>query len=602
MDSNLWLSILDYITTKPIIILSISLTLFVSLVLTVFATIIYQEHEKEKEKVDALDYFDEEEMELNRHPYTMQTSRTQALRQRSSHSTDSVNMKFGATTPIIPINRYNNNNQTKPPYVSENINNNLYRQQQVHPYNTQLDHSATPLMHASKPITIPSPVLSENTSKQSSTETAVSMSITEGFNERSDKYLDSNQLEDTASNQNVPSQTPSQKAKAGLRHSKPLVVQVKPQDLVVGMTRRRSGSSSDSEEGHLSVSDSAHTTSCVTPPDSHSLSRSRSVSRTTSDKSIASTSSSKRSTLPLPTCPAVLQSIPYTDLSLTHVLGGGSFGQVWSGMWRGTPVAVKILSSGHLNISDTVLTAFEAEVAMLASLRHPNICLYLGACLTPPHRAIVTELVSRGALWQLLRTPSLFPDHRGPVHWPWWVVYRVTEDCVRGLVYLHSLSPPVLHRDMKSANLLLDDSFHVKICDFGLARLRQIDAEERGTMTAQVGTYQWMAPEVISGEADYAEAADIYSVSVVLWELLTGECPFEGHNAMQLANMVVSGARPIVPACTPVVLTQLIERGWSPSPDSRPTANELLHLLPGVFAEEVEKERNYYYKNSSSAS
>lgn len=117
----------------------------------------------------------------------------------------------------------------------------------------------------------------------------------------------------------------------------------------------------------------------------------------------------------------------------------------------------------------------------------------------------MTELVSRGSLWEVLRTPKLFmgypevspflshPRDQGQGQgqagsfWPPWVVRRVLDDTCRGLVYLHSHSPPIIHRDLKSANLLLDDSFHVKICDFGLARLRDLNS----TMTANVGTVQW---------------------------------------------------------------------------------------------------------------
>lgn len=107
------------------------------------------------------------------------------------------------------------------------------------------------------------------------------------------------------------------------------------------------------------------------------------------------------------------------DLSLLDIVGGGGFGQVWRGSWGGTPVAVKLLSNlllptsagtgSHHNAEQAaLLTAFEEEVSMLAQLRHPNICLFLGVCLEPPHRAIVTELVSRGSLWDCLRVKGLF--------------------------------------------------------------------------------------------------------------------------------------------------------------------------------------------------
>ena len=101
--------------------------------------------------------------------------------------------------------------------------------------------------------------------------------------------------------------------------------------------------------------------------------------------------------------------IKMTDMTLLHVIGGGAFGQVWKATWKGTPVAVKVLSS-QIRASEEELQVFTDEVQMLACLRHPNICLFLGACLKPPNRYIVTELVSRGSLWEALRTPHLFNE------------------------------------------------------------------------------------------------------------------------------------------------------------------------------------------------
>lgn len=279
------------------------------------------------------------------------------------------------------------------------------------------------------------------------------------------------------------------------------------------------------------------------------------------------------------------------DLSLERVLGGGAFGQVWGGVWRGTPVAVKVLSAVcQKNLPDSELTAFEDEVSMLARLRHPNICLYMGACLDPPNRAIVTELVSRGSLWEVLRTPNLFMGYpeieRSPSFprgkgsfWPPWVVRRVLDDTCRGLTYLHSHSPPIIHRDLKSANLLLDDSFHVKICDFGLARLRDLNC----TMTANVGTVQWMAPEVLLGQV-YTESADLFSVAVVAWELFTGQCPYEGMNHLEVAIAVTQkGVRLQLPSkCTPMQ-SQLLTRCWSQEPSDRPTASQTLRELETAF-------------------
>jgi len=274
-------------------------------------------------------------------------------------------------------------------------------------------------------------------------------------------------------------------------------------------------------------------------------------------------------------------SVAMAELNLQHVLGSGAFGQVWKGQWRGTPVAVKVLTSvSQQAIPQSVMEDFEDEITILARMRHPNICLFMAACLDSDNKAIVTELVSRGSVWDVLRNPAVFTEHRSvphasKPHWPWWAMRRVLDGTLRGLVYLHSHDPPIIHRDLKSANLLLDDSFNVKICDFGLARLRDLTQ----VMTAKVGTVQWMAPEVLKG-VSYTESADIYSTGIIAWELLTGKCPFQGQNQLEVAQAVtLQHARPPMPPCCGPALQHFLSNAWDATPANRFTALAALQLL-----------------------
>lgn len=144
-------------------------------------------------------------------------------------------------------------------------------------------------------------------------------------------------------------------------------------------------------------------------------------------------------------------------------------------------------------------------------LRHPNIVLFLGACIKPPNLGIVLEFCSKGSLWSVLQNHNIdltWEDRR-----------KIALDTAKGVFYLHSFNPPILHRDLKSLNLLLDDSLRTKLIDFGWTRKLDIK------MTGKIGTYQWMAPEVISSQM-YTEKADVFSFGIILWEIASREPPY----------------------------------------------------------------------------
>lgn len=228
------------------------------------------------------------------------------------------------------------------------------------------------------------------------------------------------------------------------------------------------------------------------------------------------------------------------------------------------------------------------------------------------NRAIVTELAANGSLWDALRKtlqppylvadgttrfawplrlypPSSNVDGGGggaagslpfpPAGtWPWVLVKRVASGAARGMNYLHCGRPAVLHRDLKSANILLDESYNAKVADFGLSRLT---AKTR-SMTGNCGTVQWMAPEVLASET-YAEPCDVYSYGIILWELLVRQCPYEGMSAIQCALAVLNNdSRPEIPQWCPPAFAALIASCLRKDPASRPTFSQILRALDAV--------------------
>lgn len=163
-------------------------------------------------------------------------------------------------------------------------------------------------------------------------------------------------------------------------------------------------------------------------------------------------------------------------------------------------------------------------------------------------------------------------------------VLKIALDVARGMDYLHQMR--IIHRDLKAANLLLDDNGIVKIGDFGVARIIALG----GCMTAETGTYRWMAPEVIE-HRPYDCKADVFSFGVLLWELLTGEVPYHGMTPLQAAvGVVQKDLRPVIPVSCPSNLAQVMRRCWDKHPVRRPGFRELLPLLQEIYDELRDRE------------
>ncbi|KAI3870164.1 hypothetical protein MKW92_045782 [Papaver armeniacum] len=257
--------------------------------------------------------------------------------------------------------------------------------------------------------------------------------------------------------------------------------------------------------------------------------------------------------------------ISWEDLTFGEQVGRGSCAAVYRGCWFGSDVAVKVFPK--FEFSDDLLPSFKQEVILMKRLWHPNVLLFMGAVTSPQHLCIVTEFLQRGSLFQLLRRKT-------PLKWKRRVLMAL--DIARGMNYLHHYKPPIIHRDLKSSNLLVDKNWTVKVGDFGLSRLKHATF-----LTTEIGegTPQWMAPEVIRNEpAD--EKSDVYSFGVILWELGTLKIPWDDLNPMQVIAAVGFMNQQIeIPKDTHPQWASLIENCLHSDPKRRPTFQELLERL-----------------------
>ncbi|PAN13626.1 hypothetical protein PAHAL_2G352200 [Panicum hallii] len=257
-------------------------------------------------------------------------------------------------------------------------------------------------------------------------------------------------------------------------------------------------------------------------------------------------------------------------LKFGNKVASGSYGDLYRGTYCSQDVAIKVLKPERINVD--MQREFAQEVYIMRKVRHKNVVQFIGACTKPPNLCIVTEYMSGGSVYDYLH------KHKGVFKLP--ALIGVAMDVSKGMSYLHQNN--IIHRDLKTANLLMDENGTVKVADFGVARVKA----QSGVMTAETGTYRWMAPEVIEHKP-YDHKADVFSFGILLWELLTGKIPYEYLTPLQAAvGVVQKGLRPTIPKHTHAKLSELLQKCWQQDPALRPDFSEILETLQRI-AEEV---------------
>ncbi|KAK9830425.1 hypothetical protein WJX72_011709 [[Myrmecia] bisecta] len=291
-----------------------------------------------------------------------------------------------------------------------------------------------------------------------------------------------------------------------------------------------------------------------------------------------------------------LWQVNWRDLNIQKVIGEGSFGKVYLAKWRETTVAVKVLTSPlgtddeeeQRNQPHPLLESLEKEAGIMATMRHPNVVMYLGVCPSPP--SVVTEYCARGSLNDVLKRARSVPSLA--VQLDWARRLNMVLDAAKGMNYLHSSDPPVIHRDLKSPNLLVDKHWRVKVCDFNLSRVME-EAVVLSSMAAS--NPRWLAPEILSGRG-YTFSSDVYSFGIIMWEFLTWRVPWHECGPWQVVALVTEGQqRPEIPPIEALPsrgfpglndYLALMKHCWAQDPEERPT---FAHAIARAEAAELSR-------------
>lgn len=249
-----------------------------------------------------------------------------------------------------------------------------------------------------------------------------------------------------------------------------------------------------------------------------------------------------------------------------ELLGRGSLGCVWKALNRssGQMMAVKeVVFDCFDKDEEKFRTSLQNEVAIYKELEHPHIVSYLGNDYLSGRLFIYLEYMPGGSVAQVL---SQFGALDEPL------VARYLRGLLEGLTYLHTRTPPVLHRDIKGANILVGLDRNVKLSDFGCSK------RSNGTMVQTLrGSVPWMAPEVMR-QSNYGRKADIWSIGCVVIEMATASAPwgpFDNHLAA-MVRIAMSDETPPVPESLSEPCRDIILQCTRRSPDGRPSASQLL--------------------------
>jgi serine/threonine protein kinase len=282
------------------------------------------------------------------------------------------------------------------------------------------------------------------------------------------------------------------------------------------------------------------------------------------------------------------------ELVLGEKLGSGNDSQVYKSSWLGTDVAVKYFnppeSAGNTSLNTLTTTStnksfgvFSNEVAIMMGLRHKNIIMFMGFGVASPSQFIVMEYMPKGSLFKVLGSDtSLSKDLKR----------TIALGIASALTYMHERNPPILHSDLKSLNILLDNELTPKVTDFGMSLelrnrkyIQEAEQKDEEDEPTQGGTLQWLPPEAFLPGSLSTKKTDIFGFGIILWEILTRKRPWKGTLKKTIIRSVIKGIRPPLPETkepSTKKLTNLIQHCWHQDPKQRPEFKTISKRLKNV--------------------
>jgi len=264
--------------------------------------------------------------------------------------------------------------------------------------------------------------------------------------------------------------------------------------------------------------------------------------------------------------------VKYQELQFVESLGSGEFGQVFRGFFRNQQVAIKQLYWDD-TLSAMVMQDLAKEIQGFRHLRHRRLVCFIGACLEMPHPCLVTEYMPGGSLHHLLHVRKQQLPHLHAQN----MCCQVSD----GVMYLHDQTPTVVHRDLKSLNVVLDLGLNIKICDFGLT-----EPMERTHITKKNngGSPRYMAPELFDAKTKITEKIDVWAMGCIFIEIFGGPLPYEQINSLGelTKELLVHRRAPTIPEFLPIEVRHVARSMLDFDHTVRPSARETYNWMKSI--------------------